>query len=341
MSLTQESCVPEGKTFWDAALLTPTKLAVQETSGLICIWDLCLNEFVDTISIYGLPACPDNEMVVLPNSRIMTNSIFSQVSIWSADTKECKSISLPCKYVKGLTVLPENRVVCHAGTCGDIYVIDTLADKYTGTLIGHCGNIAKMLPLAGGRLASLDCNGKVFVWDLATGTRIGIGHCGLPSLLWSMVLVQESLVCSGNGNVVVFDLATFEGDEVAPVRTFHVHPVSIETMVALPGGRLATHCGEGERIHIWCLATGEELAVLSEEPTESTICMVCLPNGKLVTNTERGTLKVWELDTYTCTDEQVSAKSKGDSTLWNLLHLQGNRLLSHSSDDIVKVWEVE
>jgi WD40 repeat protein len=348
MPLTIEKTLQVLVHIFQAVPLCDNRLASIHEDFRLRIWDLSTCEVLHSIDVGGTHR--PLRMVALPDGRVATGGNDAEVKVWNTVLGTCEATyALPTR-AKEFLALPDGRLACHTvspDSHGTIHLFDTTSHTCTHTLEGHTCTIMALVLLPDGRLASGGLDEKVFVWDLATGARVGLSRGNVGGIR-SMTVADSLLVCGkGNGDVSVFHWATFEGDNVEPLRTFNARSYDVSLLVPLPGGRLLTQCDD-EPIRIWSLSTGEELAALAGEP-QFDVHIVLLSDGRLATGGNESTFKLWDLDTYECIETQSATLPSNEEEdeeededdgpgILSIAKLPGNRLLSVTTNNIVKVW---
>jgi WD40 repeat protein len=332
------------ETILDVAPMSNNRLAMVQTDWRLRIWDLNTREVLSTTSTGDHRAL---KIVVLGDGRLATIGNDTDIKVWS-QTGECQATMAVGARPKAFWVLPDNRLACTTTTADadeNIHIFEMDTHTCTGTLEGHSCTIKAMVPLPNGRLVSGGLDEKVILWDLVAGTRIATSSGNVGGIRSMALMSDNLLVCGkGNGDVTVFDTfdMTVFGSGIAPRRTFNAHSDNIDTLLALPDGRIATYCKD-ETVRIWSVATGDELAVL---PGGATAPLLLLPGGTLLTAAGGCEIKAWNLDTYECTSSHVATPippeedddEPAEEWVTKLVTLSGNRALSVTKKNMVMAW---
>jgi WD40 repeat protein len=297
MSLVSDLSTAVDSNFIAAELLVDNRVVTLDEESCLRVWNLdtfeVLREIPPETSSYPETFC------ALPDGRIATYTE-DKVNLWNTATGLCETTYMLPDEVIGVFALPDSRLLCCANTTPTctLHVYDTTTHTCTAVLEGHTFPTKFVQLLPDGRLASVaTVDEEMFVWDLATGAKVGTARCN--ARITTLKMAGEWLVCGlRNGDLNLFDVSTFVGDLVEPVRTIHVSDTRILKVLGLPDSRIATIC-ENSALQIWSLTTGEELAVLSEEALVDAP-MQLLSDNTLAVGGKGGALELWDLGTYTC-----------------------------------------
>lgn len=328
----------------DVAPMPGNRLAMVQMDYRLRIWDLNAREVLSTTATGDHRAL---KIVALGDGRLATIGNDVNIKVWSQTGGDVATIVVGAR-PKAFWVLPGNRLACTTLTPDayeNIHIFEMETYTCVGTLEGHTSTIKAMLPLPGERLVSGGVDEKVILWDLATNTRIAASTDNAGGIRSMALMPGNLLVCGkGNGEVVVFNMLAFAagGPDAVPIRTFHAHGDNVNTLMVLPGGRVATHYDE-ENIRIWSVATGDELATL---PGTTAAPLLLLPDDVLLTGAEGCEIKAWDLDTYECTSSHVATPATPDEDndepvedwVTELVALPGHRVLSVTARNMVMVW---
>jgi len=206
-------------------------------------------------------------------------------------------------------------------------------------LRGHDMFVNALALLDDGRLASSDGVGEVRLWDVAAG--------GKASAALRVGARVRALAALPGGSHIAIGTASWEGKEgcievwdaggVPPV-----HRVTIDfrsrvwALTALPDGRLAAGCGDGEvRVVAAPVNAGSVVTTLTGHAGMATALAV-LPDGKLASGSLDKTVRVWNVASRAC----VATLAGHASPVTSLVVLADGRLVSSESAGGVRLWDV-
>ena len=216
--------------------------------------------------------------------------------------------------VRALTLLPDSRVAS-AGEDGQIFLWTTADERCTRltgrapparaskAFIRRYHMLVSMVTLTDGRIAAGHDDGSLFVYSPDTSylNHFRVGGEGTPYAL--AALPGNRLACAVHDtNVEIWDAAR------GKLLTILVdaHPQSVDLLATLSDGRLAIGSSCSDYVHIWDIASRTCVKTLSvespdSEEEESEISALCaLPDGRLATCHDNGTIRLWNVSTGEC-----------------------------------------
>jgi len=188
-----------------------------------------------------------------------------------------------------------------------VLIIDAKTGKMLKRMGGQKGNIASVAFAADGKtLFAVHTDTTLRRWDIESGKVVRAskiaGHERGDIRHVAFSADRKTLVtCAMFGeSFVITDLASAEN-----VRTITV-PNTLGNLLAIsPDGKICasacqpivcTDTKYDERIHLWDLATGQELLALDAATDGTVASLVFLPDGKtLVSGMDRGTALLWDV----------------------------------------------
>lgn len=205
--------------------------------------------------------------------------------------------------VRAVAWSPDGRVV--AAGARAIHVWDVTTGEQVGMWHGHTQQIYGLAwSAASGMLASASADGSVRIWDTQHGTTVMIlgGSESAPvySLAWSP---DGSKVVSGSkdGTVMLWDattgkkLATWIGP--ATRRAMGPNPFAVWGVSWSPDGRRVVSTRYDEKVLVWDVQAGKELAVLTLDSQPNGVTWS--PDGAVFAMTDdNGLVSLWDAKTY-------------------------------------------
>lgn len=207
---------------------------------------------------------------------------------------------------------------------------------------GHKGAVHALLRLPGGpgrreRALSAGADGVVKIWDLASGQEhlTVRAHAGAVHGLWA--LPDGGFLTGGSdGRVRLWD------GRGTPAGALAEGGVAVLAVAALPDGRRLA-ASEDRQIRIWA-ADGRALGKLEAEGPGHTLPvsqLLPLADGRLVTASLDGTLKLWEVPAEGQGSPRVLATLRGHGDgVSAAAALPGGRLLSASLDGTLRIFDL-
>lgn len=205
-------------------------------------------------------------------------------------------------------VSPDGSYVAMVQTNFETYsVYIDLRDAQTGKRLWAFENdLWTILDMAfspdGGRLAASSYNGRVHIWEVATGELVHTlyGHSGVPySIAWSPDGTQ---LATGGGDslVLVWDTATGQALKALKGHTFNVNSV-----VWSQDGSKILSASADSTVRLWDAETGETLRVMAG-PIHDVQSAVFGPDGKTIYIATREGTRIWDINwrdfvAYACT----------------------------------------
>jgi WD40 repeat protein len=197
-------------------------------------------------------------------------------------------------------------------------------------LEGHENNVLALCPLPNGLLASGSDDYTIRLWDVTTGAETARleGHKGSVEAL--CLLPNGRLIASRSQDQTIrlWDVAT--NIQVACLPGY-IGPG--RNLCALPDGRLAWDSDNA----IWLRSTEAEAdpARFLSHP-EQVRALSGLPNGRLASASDDGTIRLWDVTTHT----EIGRLEGSSRYVTALCLLPDGRLASASDDRTIRLWDV-
>lgn len=219
-------------------------------------------------------------LTALPDDRVVSGSDDGTLRVWDTGNV-ARSLSGGGGYdsrTKFVSV-PPSRFVSWSMESAALQVWDATSGTYEHLLTGHEDKVTCVAPLPGGLIVSGSSDETLRVWDVASGKCVRVlGKSSAPS---SLVRFLINLMHLENYLVPFADIA---GINLAP----------IQCVVALPGARVLSGSGGQENaLRVWNVASGACERLLKGH-TGTVTSLSALPDGRIVSKSERHTLDVWD-----------------------------------------------
>jgi eukaryotic-like serine/threonine-protein kinase len=327
---------PDGQRFTSAVTFSPDgrRLASGNYDQVVKIWDTTTGK-----ELFVLKGHADWVMSVAfsPDGQHLASASFDgKVKIWDCTTgKELFALGSDPKIVQFWDSTHGKEVAVLAGASGE-----------------HAASVMSVaFSPDGRRLASGSFDGKVRIWDNATGNELFAGHINWPASVAFSPDGQQLASGSNDNTVKIWDTAS--GEELLSIKGGGAIALSAD------GRRLASGDDEGT-VKIWDSATGKELCSPSRHPNKiaSTpfrpwTANVVIPDSKgpptkiasvafspdgqrLASGSYDRTVKIWDALTGNELFSLIGHTSVVESVAFSP---NGQRLASGSWDKTVKVWD--
>lgn len=208
---------------------------------------------------------------------------------------------------------------------GIIQVWDHKEERIVSNLIGHSHTVTALSFDGDSRLlVSGDCRGWVCLWDFQMGVCLWVSHLH-DAWVWDLVFhPSQALICSGSddGNIRIWD---YSGD-CCQILSDHGQPV---TCLRFTPDQHLVSCSFDLTVRIWDRATGRSTVLRGARDVLWTVAVSS--DGRIFA---------------AGTDRHIHYWIDGDHYSWLAhsraiyrLEVSGDRLISASSDETIKVWD--
>lgn len=275
---------------------------------------------------------PVRAIAVTPEgAAAITGSFDTKAIIWSLETGEAREVLLFHEgQVNAVAVLPDGRFAT-AGADGRIAIWKTGEGAPARILEGHTGPVAALaLSPDGSMLASASWDATVRLWPLLGGElRVFEGHGGNVNAV--AFLADGALVSAGyDANLI------FWAREAGAAAVRVVLPTPLNTLVALPGDRLAVGGADGK---VRVLDRSGAIQLEARIAPTPVIALAVSPDGKYLA--AAGLEDAIAVINATSLAPVRNIDHTG-APVWSLAFTaDGRTLLTGGADQIVREWNVE
>jgi WD40 repeat protein len=264
---------------------------------LLTVWNLsndkCDNKFQDPTCFY--------DAAVLPDGRIVSQSGYNSLKIWSTQTGKC-DIIIETKHafsVVSITVLSDGRIVTGSFD-STLKIFNSSSGNCDITLLGHNKSVQCVATLNNYPDPSGCCFGERV-------ERIVSGSFDSTIKIWN----SKTGVCD---------------------FTFYEHSGAVYCIAVLSDGRIIS--GSKDRtLKICNLQTGECNVTLKGH-SDSVLCVAELPDGRVVSGSLDNTIKVWNVHTGKC-DHTFTGHY---DAVRRIVVLNDGRIISALDDNTIRIW---
>lgn len=198
-------------------------------------------------------------------------------------------------------------------------------------LEGHGWQVAALLLLPDGRLASASWDRTIRLWDLRSGAEAAIleGH---SKRVGALTLLPDGRLASASWDATI---RLWDVKKCTETHRLEGHTMEITALTLLPDGRLASGSGD-TTIRLWDLGTGVEAARLRGH-AKGVTALTVLPDGRLASGSSDNTILIWDVGK----GDAISLLKGHTRGVTALKLLADGRLASASSDKTIRLWDLE
>jgi eukaryotic-like serine/threonine-protein kinase len=314
------------------------RAASASLDGTIKIWDARFGNELQSLqghtkSVTSISFSPDGQ-------RLASASADWTVKLWDLTSgQELAPFTGPVAAVACLSFCPDEKQRLAAGTwSGTVHIWNGLDGKAPLSIKAHAGEVLGVAFSAdGARVASGGQDGKVKVWDAATGKQLPLNLKGHSAGVTSVAFSRDGKLLASASNdktVTIWDAVT--GDEVWSLKADAKDEVNEITSVAFSalGQRLAW-ADRGGAVKVWDRANKKLLFARTDHSSGITSVAFSPVDDSLTSAGQDG--RVILLDAQG--DLVLSLKGHAGGVMSVSFSHDGKSLASASKDGTVRLWD--
>jgi WD40 repeat protein len=235
-------------------------------------------------------------LVFTPNGKTLISAGREGIiRFWDTATgKEVRPAKGHLGVVKSLTIAPDSKTIATACTDGKVRMWDAATGKEIRSFTAHANGVFSIVFSPDGKKLATAGSDGVALWEAASGKSIHKFAVATGTTYWLPVAYSpdsKSLVMGGR-SVRVLD----------PERNLQIRQLGgtgpwSSAVVISPDSKTVAAAGTGKIIHLWNLATGQELRTFTGH-TGPIQALAFAPDGKtLASGTGDRTVRLWEVAT--------------------------------------------
>lgn len=308
------------------------RLATGGSDELVRLWEAGTAEPLATLrghlgAVRALAAAEDG---------VWSGADDGTVRLWPWDPEEAV-LEHDGESIWGFDVSRDGRLAGVSTSAGKVRVWDLASRQALWTRQGHEGETCGVVFTAdAGRLVSSANDGKLQVWDVATGEPLAVlediddGRAVALSVSPDGRLLAAG---SSSGTAKLWDVAT--GEQVGSVGG---HDGEIWRLVWLPDGRRLVSAGRDGAVQVVAVPSGEVLHRFQAHDTWVHGASLSPDATRLATASADKTIRVWDLASGTRLLELTGHDERVYDVQWSP---DGRRLASASNDFTARLWDAE
>jgi len=185
----------------------------------------------------------------------------------------------------------------------------------------------KLILTGGGRGGA---SGKVVLWDVETGERIGVVGNEFDQVLGADISADQQLVALGGPNKLVKIYATKDGKLLHSIKK---HTDWVTAIAFSPDGKLLASADRSGGLVIWESDKGKEYVTLPGH--KEMITGIAFMMGVVASGSEDGTIKLWDVKE----GKEIKSWAAHPGGVQSVDFTPDGRLVSSGRDKTAKVWD--
>jgi WD40 repeat protein/serine/threonine protein kinase len=274
--------------------------------------------------------------------HIVTAGDDGTARIWDADGgQELLRLEGHIGNVRTAVFSPDSQLVVTAGQDRTARIWDAVSGRARRVLTGHQGNVfcAAFSP-DGRHLVTTSGDQTVRIWDAANGREVS-QFKGHSSEIYTAVFSSDGrrvLTASEDKTSKIWDVSGLSSAQPVESRqSILAYGSNVYTVAISPNGQHIAVGGDGGKIQLWAMATGDLLLALSSHDTEVRSLAFSPDGHQLAAGHGDGSVRLWEP-----ADGRLSNRFAGHIGGVNSVAFSadGSRVLSAGGEGRIKVHRV-
>ena len=237
-------------------------------------------------AVIGVAVTPDGR-------RIISGSEDGTMRVWEIDSGKCLTILSGHRGdVRGVAATPDGQHVVSGSSDETVRVWEINSGKCLTILRGHTGDVWTVAVTPDGqRIVSGSVDMTVRVWEIDSGTCLTTLRGHIDAIGGVAVIPDGRHLVSGSWDSTV---RVWEIDSGKCLVTFEGHTGNVSRVAVTPDGRRIVSASWDKTVRVWEIDSKNCLATLRGH-TGAVRGVAVTPDGRIVSGSQDGTMRVWEL----------------------------------------------